>query len=53
MIGIKRLELGSDHTFDLIEKSRETINQLVVVFFNFVMQSKWQSSIKRFSQIWL
>jgi hypothetical protein len=29
MIGIKRLGLGSDHTFDLIEKSKETINQMV------------------------
>jgi hypothetical protein len=32
MIGIKRLGLGSDHTFDLIEKSKETINQMVFFF---------------------
>jgi len=48
----KEVGLGSDDTFDLIEKSKETINQMGF-FFNFVMQPKWQSSIKRFSQIWL
>jgi hypothetical protein len=32
MIGIKRLGLGSDETFDLIEKSKEAINQMVFFF---------------------